>query len=136
MTHTDLFTRTERGSGMLSSTLGLLYFLGFLTLTTQLTTSLYRTSVATGVAHDAAHAAAGARFEAGEVCDEAMLELARERATRLLGAARSAHITANCLGPDLQVSVSLRKPALLALGGRTDITRTVLVLAEHVVEEE
>ena len=98
MTHTDLFTRNERGSGMLSSTLGLLYFLGFLTLTTQLTTSLYRTSVATGVAHDAAHAAAGARFEAGEVCDEAMLELARERATRLLGAARSAHITANCLG--------------------------------------
>ena len=126
----------ERGTGTLSSALGLLFFLGFLTLTTQLTTSLYRTSLVSGVAYDAAHAAAGARLESGESCDEPMLEVARERAAALLGATSARRVTATCVGPDLQIAISLRKPALLALAGNPDISRTIIVRSERVVDEQ
>lgn len=126
---------SERGAGLLSASFGLLFFLGFLTLASQLIATLYRVTVVTGIAQDAAHGAAGAQLAQGAVCAPAMADAALKRAQMLLGNSRVAQVSTRCVGADLEVRVSLPKPALLALGDEREITRAAIVRSERLIEE-
>jgi len=75
-------TRGDRGAGLLSTSFGILFFLGFLFFAVQLLFNLYATSVVTSVTYDAArfvatsgHPATPADTDAAEA--RAKLELGR-----------------------------------------------------------
>ena len=71
----------DRGAGLLSTSLGILFFLGFLFFAVQLLFNLYATSVVTSVTYDAARAVA----TSGHSPTQADMEAAEERAREQLG---------------------------------------------------
>lgn len=121
----------ERGSGVLSSAMGLVFFLGFLFLATSVLLTLYRTSAVAAAATDAAHAAAraaapgssgGAAGVGERSCDATVTQTATDLARHLLGP--DAHIDAACLDGAVSVTVEAPRPSLGALVGRGPIRRT------------
>jgi hypothetical protein len=123
----------EAGSGVLSSAMGLAFFLGFLFVTTSVLLTLFRTSAVSAAATDAAHAAArasapaigsaGARGVGARACDAAATAAATDLAQRLLGT--DVRVEASCVdGPAVSVTVEAPRPALGALLGRGPIRRT------------
>jgi hypothetical protein len=116
---------------VLSSALGLAFFLGFLFLTTSVLLTLYRTSAVAAAATDAAHAAARAAGPGSSVgasgvgdrrCDATVIEAAGDLARHLLGPA--ARVDAACLAGAVSVTVAAPRPSLGALVGRGPIRRT------------
>jgi hypothetical protein len=131
--------RGEAGSGVFSSAMGLVFFLGFLFLTTSALVTLYRTSAVSTAARDAARAAADAAVPAANgrsgaaagatgdgpgarVCDDVVTRAAVEHARRLLGSGVRAEAT--CVGAAaVSVTVEAPRPTLGALLGRGPIRR-------------
>ena len=116
---------------MLSAAMGLVFFLGFLFLTTSVLLTLYRTSAVAAAATDAAHAAARATAPTsaadgsavGErICDDAVTRTAADLARQLLGPDVSA--SATCAEGAVSVTVEAPRPRLGALVGRGPIRRT------------
>jgi len=123
----------EKGSGVLSSAMGLVFFLGFLFLTTSVLLTLYRTSAVAAAATDAAHAAArasappsgsgSARGVGNRACDATATAAATDLARHLLGSGAS--VEASCLdGSAVSVTVEAPRPKLGTLLGRGPIRRT------------
>lgn len=71
----------DRGAGLLSTSFGILFFLGFLFFAVQLLFNLYATSVVTSVAYDAARSVA----TSGHPATQADLDAAEARAKQELG---------------------------------------------------
>lgn len=118
---------------MVTSTAGVLIFLGFLLLAAQVTIHLYGTSTATTVAFNAARRVAAADGAYG--CDQATADV-RER----LGAyGARPDVAVDCqAGGDVVVRVSGPSPARLLAGfgrlaGMDTLDRTVRVRAELLV---
>ena len=74
-------TNRDRGAGLLSTSFGILFFLGFLFFAVQLLFNLYATSVVTSVTYDAARAVA----TSGHPATQADLDTAEARAKQQLG---------------------------------------------------
>lgn len=129
-----LVTQRQRGAGLLSSSFGLLFFLGFLTLATQVTVALFATSAAGAIAAETARSAAAAIGTAGATCDVAMTDSARRSIQQLSGQSGRMRFDAQCLGPDLQIQVAIDKPTLLKAVGSHEITRTAVVRTERLIE--
>ena len=71
----------DRGAGLLSTSFGILFFLGFLFFAVQLLFNLYATSVVTSVTHDAARYVA----TIGHPATQADMDAAEARAKQDLG---------------------------------------------------
>ena len=126
----------EAGSGVLAAAMGLVFFLGFLFLTTSVLVTLYRTAAVTAAARDAASAAADAAVPVGgapggtgidgpgaRVCDGDVIQAAMEHVRRLLGGGVRAE--ASCIGASaVAVTIEAPRPTLGALLGRGPIRRT------------
>lgn len=103
--------RDERGSGMLSSALGVAMVTGLLGLAANVAVGLWTRSTVEAVAHDAATTIAAAD---GATARAAMTEDALARARRLLGpAALRTRLDVESLEPDVVVSVEHPGVALL-----------------------
>ena len=74
-------TNRDRGAGLLSTSFGILFFLGFLFFAVQLLFNLYATSVVTSVTYDAAREVA----TAGHPATQADMDAAVTRAKGQLG---------------------------------------------------
>jgi hypothetical protein len=74
-------TRGDRGAGLLSTSFGILFFVGFLFFAVQLLFNLYATSVVTSVTHDAARSVA----TSGHPATQADMDNAEARAKEQLG---------------------------------------------------
>lgn len=120
--------RDERGSGLLSAGLGLVFFVGFLMLALHIMVGLYRTSMVAATARDAAHAAADAPGAGLRVCTGALLAEAEAEAVKRLGPEAVAE--AACTASSLQVTVSVPRPRLLPAVGSARIERSATVRLE------
>ena len=111
----------DRGSGLLGTCFGVVFFLGFLLLATQVAVGLYARSVVTSAALDAGRIMASAggedgTIEAGELL--AARAAATTRVRELLGADAQFQVTALDLEADrIEVSVTAARPRLLWGGG-------------------
>lgn len=132
--------RGERGSGVLSAAMGLVFVLGLLLLATSVLLTLYRTSAVAAAATDAAHAAARATAPASvsasvsasttasvggvgdRACDESVARTAVDLAHQLLGP--DVRASAACGDGAVSVTVEAPRPSLGALVGRGPIRRT------------
>jgi Flp pilus assembly protein TadG len=74
-------TNRDRGAGLLSTSFGILFFLGFLFFAVQLLFNLYATSVVTSVTYDAARAVA----TSGHLATQADMDAAEAHAKEQLG---------------------------------------------------
>jgi Flp pilus assembly protein TadG len=74
-------TNRDRGAGLLSTSFGILFFLGFLFFAVQLLFNLYATSVVTSVTYDAARVVA----TSGHPATQADMDSAEARAKQALG---------------------------------------------------
>jgi hypothetical protein len=113
--------RDERGSGVLGVSFGVLFFLGFLLVATQLTVSLYARSVVAGAALDAARLVALSGGTDGVVeADElaAGAAAATRRVGELLGDDAEVEIESVDAGSGrVVVAVRTPRPRLLLGGG-------------------
>jgi Flp pilus assembly protein TadG len=72
-------TNRDRGAGLLSTSFGILFFLGFLFFAVQLLFNLYATSVVTSVTYDAAREVATAGHPATQADMDAAVAHAKEQ---------------------------------------------------------
>ena len=133
MVETPASAASERGSGVLGLCFGVLGFLGFLLLATQIAMSLYANTVVSGAALDGGRIVARAAGTDG-VLGPGELASARSAAERrvrdLLGEAARFDVTDVDLAADrITVSVQAPRPRLL-LGGGTLGSATVTKRAE------
>lgn len=117
---------------MLSSGLGLLFFVGFLMLAIHVMVGLYRTSMVAATARDAAHAAADAPGAGIRSCNRALLAAAEHHALDRLGPGAKA--AATCTATSLQVTVSVPRPRLVPGVGTARIERSASVRLETRVD--
>jgi hypothetical protein len=125
----------ERGAGLLSTSFGILFFVGFLFFAVQMLFNLYATSVVTSAAYDAARAVATAPTQPAT---QQQLDAAVEHARSLLGNYRDrAAFDWDLADPDVvRLHVRAVNPRLLAspldhLVGFDVIDRTVIVRVER-----
>jgi hypothetical protein len=125
----------DRGAGLLGTSFGILFFVGFLFFAVQLLFNLYATSVVTSVAYDAARSVATADVQPAT---QRELDAAVEHARTLLGAYRDrATFDWDISDPDvIRLHVRAVNPRLLAppldhLVGFDVIDRTVVVRVEE-----
>ena len=103
----------DRGAGLLSTSFGVLFFVGFLFFAVQLTFNLYATSVVTSTAYDAARSVA-AKGESPPT--QAMLDEAEASARQQLGR----------YGQDATFEWDLSDPAVVRLPVHVDNPRLVV----------
>lgn len=111
----------ERGSGVLGTSFGILFFLGFLLLATQVAVSLYARTVVHGAALDAGRlislaAGSDGELQPGELATAE--RAAHQRVAELLG--HDASLTVEAVDPvanRVTVSVEAPRPRLLFGGG-------------------
>ena len=128
--------RHDRGAGLLSTSFGILFFVGFLFFAVQLLFNLYSTSVVTSAAYDAARSVATSR---SQPVSQQQLDAATDHARSLLGKYRD-RTTFDWDLSDADVvrlHVHAVNPRLLAppldqLVGFDIIDRTVVVRVERV----
>jgi hypothetical protein len=125
----------DRGAGLLSTSFGLLFFVGFLFFAVQLLFNLYSTSVVTSAAYDAARSIATAPQQP---VTPRQLDDAVEHARSLLGRYRDrAAFDWDLTDPDVvRLHVHAVNPRMLAppldhLVGFDSIDRTVVVRVER-----
>ena len=125
----------DRGAGLLSTSFGILFFVGFLFFAAQLLFNLYATSVVTSAANDAARSVATAPTQPAT---RHQLDAAVEHARSLLGKYRDrAAFEWDLSDPDVvRLHVRAVNPRLLAspldhLVGFDVIDRTVVVRVER-----
>lgn len=122
-------TAGERGSGVLSSTFGVVLFCGFLLLAAQVLLTLHRTTLVASATLDAAHAGARAAGPGAGACGTANEATAVAHAGALLGSGVVA--SASCIGDSIRVELHAPRPQLLAAFGEPTITRAVTVRIEQ-----
>jgi hypothetical protein len=125
----------DRGAGLLSTSFGVLFFVGFLFFAVQLLFNLYATSVVTSAAYDAARSVATGSVQPAT---EEQLDAALDHARSLLGKYRDrATFDWDLSNPDVvRLHVHAVNPRLLAppldqLVGLDVIDRTVVVRVER-----
>jgi hypothetical protein len=128
--------RRDRGAGLLSTSFGILFFVGFLFFAVQLLFNLYSTSVVTSAAYDAARSVATSR---SQPVTQQQLDAAIDHARSLLGRYQDrATFEWDLTNPDVvRLHVHAVNPRLLAppldqLVGFDVIDRTVVVRVERV----
>jgi len=135
---TERAPRRERGVGVLSSTFGLAFFLGFLLFATQLTLRLYTSSTLAADAYRAARLVAGDGVQrAGPAAVQAAMGSEEARLARRYGPGRLRVTWDATDATDVVLTVSLRPDGELVGGldrilGFTTITRTARVHREVV----
>lgn len=124
----------DRGAGLLSTSFGILFFLGFLFFAVQLLFNLYATSVVTSVTYDAARSVAAS----GHVATQDDLAAAEARARDSLGRyASRATFEWDLSDPDVvKLRVHAENPRFLgpgidSLAGFDVIDRTAVVRVEE-----
>lgn len=132
----DRRAKGDRAAGLLSTSFGLLFFLGFLFFAVQLTFNLYATSVVTSAAYDAARRVATASQH--PPTDE-QLDLAVAHARAVLGRyGDNASFEWDLSDPDVvrlrvrAVNPRFLAPPLDVLVGHDVVDRTVVVRVEQV----
>jgi hypothetical protein len=127
--------KRQRGAGLLSTSFGVLFFVGFLLFAVQLLFNLYATSVVTSAAYDAARSVATAP---SQPATQEQLDAAVDHARSLLGKYRDrAAFDWDLSDPDVvrlhvhAVNPRLVAPPLDQLVGFDVIDRTVVVRVER-----
>lgn len=128
----------EEGSGLLGTTLGVLFFLGFLLVAAQLGVSAYAATVVSSAAYDGGRVIAGAAGDDG-VFDPTELSAAENAAARRVTAIAGPTATFRVLSVDVaastvEVEVSVPRPRLLLGGGTIGselLTRAAVLRLEH-----
>lgn len=114
-------TAAESGAGLIGTSLGVLFFLGFLLVAAQLGVSAYASTVLGTAAYDGGRVVAGAAGDDG-VLDGAELAAAERRATArvadLIGPAATFEvIRVDSVASTVEVRVTAPRPRLLPGGG-------------------
>ena len=128
-------TSRDRGAGLLSTSFGILFFLGFLFFAVQLLFNLYATSVVTSVTYDAARSVA----TSGHPATQADIDAAEAQARDQLGSYASRvvfrwDITSDPDVVTLEVTATNPRflgPSIDSLVGFDVIKRTVRVRVEQ-----